>query len=221
MSHIKTFDSFVKSINENYVGKKVATDYATGDKSKLVAKAKRIVTGTHVGFDPKEGAKYPLTALGQKNFDSIVAAWKKGDKDQAAELLRSVIIKERDSQFKFGVAAIMSGIAISKFGIDRLEELVKEPLTNTTPPTTPPVTPPTEGGTEYVVKQGDNVWNIGKSHLPKGSSDSTILDYMYKIVGSNKGMDADQINALIQSGSKPWEDPDFIKAGMKLILPKP
>lgn len=222
---IKTYNGFIKSTNEKFEGEETARGYAsteqggTGEKSKLLAKTKRIITGTHVGFDPKEGAKYPLTALGQKNFDSIVSAWKSGDKDRAAELLRSIIIKERDSQFKFGVAAIMSGIALSKLGIDRLEDLIQDPPTPKPTPTPAPVPEPT--GTEYIVKQGDNIWNIGKAHLPDGSTNQEIADYMYKIVGANKGMDPSQINALIQSGSKPWEDPDFIKAGMKLILPTP
>ena len=129
MKNIKTYDSFVTSINEGG----------------FVDKATRIITGTHVGYDTKEGAKYPLTALGQKNFDMIVKTWKSGDKDMAAEQLRGIIIKERDSQFKFGVAAIMAGIALGKFGIEHLQDLVKDPIPppgSPNPPPGPPETPP-------------------------------------------------------------------------------
>ena len=216
MSNIKTFDSFIKSTNEKFEGEETARNYATGDKSKFLAKAKRVITGTHVGFDPKEGAKYPLTALGQKNFDAIVAAWKEGDKENAAEILRGVIIKERDSQFKIGVAAIMSGIALGKFGIDNLENLVKNPVNPVNP--TPPVPPTPPVGSDYTVVKGDTVWDIAKAHAPAGSSKSVINDYMYKIINANRGMDPTQVDALLKGA--PWEDPDFIKAGMKLILPK-
>ena len=180
MKNIKGFDSFVISINEDFSGRDASIKYA---KDGGGGKAARIISGTAVGYDEKEGAKYPLTALGPKNFNSVVNAWKAGNKDQAAEILRGVIIKERDTQLKMGVAAIMAGIALGSFGIEHLIDIIKEPIVPPIVP--PPIVPP---GTEYVVKQGDNIWNIGKAQLPEGSSNSVINDYMFKIINANKGI---------------------------------
>lgn len=152
MENLKNWDSF---LNEGFD----PANNATTKVGKAGEKVKRIATGTHAGFDPKEGAKYPLTALGQKSFDRIVTAWDNGKGvDQAAEILRSIIIKERDMQLKMGVAAIVAGVSLAKIGIVAMEEVVKEVVP--TPDEIPAeITPAPDGGEiiEMTVKKGEGI----------------------------------------------------------------
>jgi hypothetical protein len=131
-----------------------------GKGKRTTAKVKRIVTGDHVGFDPKVGNKYPLTYLPEEKFNKLVEYWKAGDKNKAAEFLRGIIIKERDAQFKVGAALIMVGATMVKAGFP-VEDITPEntSTTNVTPDITPELTEHTtkvldgEGVTQIVQRE--------------------------------------------------------------------
>jgi len=73
------------------------------------------------------------------------------------------------------------------------------------PPTVrPPAPAPKPAG--YTVRKGDNLWNIVKARLPKGSTDKQILDYTNRTYNANR--------AVIGN------NPNLIKPG-QIIFPNP
>lgn len=79
-------------------------------------KTKRVVTG-----DSIVSGKYPLTDLNPATLDKIIKFWKDGDKRSAGEVLRTAIIKEKEMQAKTGFSLLLTGIALTKMGVDSIQ----------------------------------------------------------------------------------------------------
>ena len=169
-----------------------------GFGERTLAKTKRIVTGTHVGFDPKKGAKYPLNYLPEKHFDKIASYMKEGDVSGAAEYLRTVIIKERDTQFKAAAALITVGALMVKNGISVLDQSENIPEPDVDPDVDPvsPTPDVTLTKVDGLVEKGEGLTQIvnkatGKSIGP-GSPAKELIDGIRDTFGGSdlsKGID--------------------------------
>lgn len=132
------------------------------------AKTRRIVTGESAGEEIQK-----LSQEQQSKIEELY--WK--NPTEAAKYLRSIIVKEKNSQFGLGLALTIAGSGM----IYKASSF--EPPDPDNPPTPP--TPPTPSGEDYVVQKGDSWWRIAKEHLPTGSSDKDILSYSKQLAADN------------------------------------
>ena len=155
MNKIQKFDTFV---NE-----------AIGDSLKATGnKMKRVVTGKSAG---EEIQKLPEST--QKKLQELYSQ----DPTEAARYLRSIIIKEKNSQFGIGLALTVAGAGMI-YKAYNIEPPKPKPDIEPTPE-------PTPSGEDYIVQKGDSWWKIAKEHLPSGSSNKDIMAYAKQIASDN------------------------------------
>lgn len=144
------------------------------------SKMKRIITGKSAGEE--------LDKLSNPQQQKIVSLYKQ-DPMEAARYLRSIIIKEKNSQFGLGLALAIAGAGLIYKAANMEPPQPPEPKPDDTPPEpqpddTPPEPLPDETE-EYVVKRGDSWWKIAKEHLPDGASNQDIMVYHKQIADAN------------------------------------
>jgi hypothetical protein len=201
MGNINNYKNFLFEKEESKV---------KGTGKRTVAKVKRIVTGDHVGFDPKVGNKYPLTYLPEEKFNKLVEYWKAGDKNKAAEFLRGIIIKERDAQFKVGAALIMVGATMVKAGFP-VEDITPEntSTTDVTPDVTPDLTE-----VNGVVQKGDGFTQtfnkVSDSNISSDTPGKVFIDTVRdKFGGGDLTQGVDNISGMSKTpGDMPsiWKE---------------
>lgn len=129
------------------------------------SKVRRIVTGQSAGDE--------IQKLSNDQQSKIESLYKK-DPLEAAKYLRSIIVKEKNSQFGLGLALTIAGAGmIYKAGNFEAPDHDEPPI------------PEPASGEDYVVQKGDSWWKIAKDHLPDGSSNKEILAYSKQLAADN------------------------------------
>lgn len=146
------------------------------EASKLAAfgsKMRRIATGQSAGDEIQKLSD----AQQQELFDMYCQ-----DPMEAAKYLRSIIIKEKNSQFGLGLA-----LAVAGAGMVYKASNMNPPEDPKPPKPDPIVDPPNPepGPTDYTVQRGDSWWRIAKENLPAGSSNKDILAYTKQLAADN------------------------------------
>lgn len=162
MSKIYKFDDFVnEGVRE--------TLKSTGNKMK------RVVTGKSAG---EEIQKLPEAT--QKKLELMY----RQDPTEAARYLRSIIIKEKNSQFGLGLALAVAGAGMvyKAYNFEQPKPTPKPEDTDGGQDITPE---PKPGGEQYIVKKGDSWWRIAERELPPGSSNKDILAYTKQLAADN------------------------------------
>ncbi len=144
-----------------------------------------------------------------EEFQELKELWDSGERDDAARLLRSKLVKMSNSKLGIALILMVSGAALTSAGYNALKPPQPEP-----PIPVPPK--PVETGETYTIKKGDSIWKIAKQHLPKGASNKEIMAFTKQIASEN-GMNVDLIDAVL---TKVPGDPDLIFPGGKLVLNK-
>jgi hypothetical protein len=144
-----------------------------------------------------------------EEFEKLRDMWNEGQKEEAAREFRSKLVKMANSKVGLALVLMVAGASITSAGYNALQPPPPQP-----PVPVPPTPQPT--GEEYVIKKGDSIWKIAKSHLPKGSSNADIMAYTKQIASQN-GMNVKLIDGVL---TKVPGDPDLIYPGGKLVLNK-
>jgi hypothetical protein len=144
-----------------------------------------------------------------EDFNELKELWDSGEKDEAARMFRSKLVKIANSKLGTSLILMVSGAALTSAGYNALTPPKPEP------PIPVPPTPQPEGEM-YVIKKGDSIWKIAKAHLPKGASNKEILAFTKQIASEN-GMNIKLIDGVL---TKVPGDPDLIFPGGKLIINK-
>jgi hypothetical protein len=139
----------------------------------LAAKMRRTVTGESAGDE--------IEKLTQEQQQQLIDMYRK-DPTEAAKYLRSIIIKEKNSQFGLGLALAIAGSGMI-YKAANVEPPKPKPDPDIDPEPVPP--PPVPTAEDYVVQKGDSWWAIAKDHLPSGSSNKDILAYAKQIASEN------------------------------------
>lgn len=175
----------------------------------IVDKAKRILTGKSAGEE--------IDKLSKDQQTKLIELYKE-DPMEAARFLRSIIIREKNSQFGIGLALTLAGSGMIWKGLNQPD---------------PPPPPPVPEGEEYIVQKGDSFWKIAQEHLPNNASNKDVFAYMKQIASENgathlysgksgaPGLDPDtwyDFNGNAVSDSV-ITDADRLIPGEKLILP--
>jgi hypothetical protein len=140
--------------------------------SSVGSKIKRVVTGKSAGEE--------IQKLSQSQQDRLTELYRENPED-AAKYLRSIIIKEKNSQFGLGLALAIAGSGM----IYKASNYEPPPPP---PPVPPPVPPPPVPDPEidlYTIKSGDSWWKVSSEHLPPGSSNKEILAYAKQLAADN------------------------------------
>lgn len=157
MNRISKFDSFIYE--------EAGTLAAAGSKMR------RVVTGQSAGDEIQK-----LSDSQQKKLISLY----REDPTEAARYLRSIIIKEKNSQFGLGLALTIAGAGMI-YKAANYEPPKPEPK-----PEPDPVDPdPVDPSEDYVVQRGDSWWKIAKEHLPADASNKEIMSYAKQIASDN------------------------------------
>lgn len=130
------------------------------------SKIRRIVTGQSAGDE--------LEKLSNEQQQKLVDLYNQ-DPTEAAKYLRSIIIKEKNSQFGLGLALTLAGAGL-------IYKAINEPPVDPPNPPPPPPRPPVE---DYIVQKGDSWWEIAEEHLPSGASNKDILAYAKQLASEN------------------------------------
>jgi len=173
---------------------------SVNEEGPLMSKARRVVTGQSAGDE--------IHKLPESQQRRLVELYLE-DPKEAARYLRSIIVKEKNSQFGLGLALTIAGAGMiykaANMEPPKPEELKPEPK----PDDIGPEPAPDTSGEDYIVKRGDSWWKIAKEHLPAGSSDKDILAYTKQLAGEN-GADHLYSGKYGSPGLKPdaWTDLD-------------
>ena len=162
------------------------------DLSSMGSKAKRIVTGKSAGEE--------IQKLSQEQQNRLTELYRENPED-AAKYLRSIIIKEKNSQFGLGLALAIAGAGM----IYKASNFDPPPK----PPVPPPPPPPDPEIDLYTIKSGDSWWKVAAEHSPPGSSNKEILAYAKQLAADN-GAEHLYSGKLGSPGLKPdtWTDLD-------------
>ena len=146
-------------------------EFIAEDIKSFAHKQKRIIGGKSAGEE--------IETLSDSQKSKLTDLWSK-DKNEAARYLRSIIIKEKNSQFGLGLALAVAGSAM----IYKAANATPEPEPIEPEPIEPP--PPTpQPGEDYVVQKGDSWWRIAQDNLPSGASKQDILAYTRQLASDN------------------------------------
>jgi hypothetical protein len=146
-----------------------------------------------------------------EDFETVKDLWNSGEREEAAREFRMRLVKKANSKLGTSLLLMVAGASLVASGYNALEPK-PDPVI---PPPRPPK-PPDPTSEEYIIKKGDSIWKIAKSHLPKGASNADIMAYTKQIAGEN-GMNVKLIDGVL---SKVPKDPDLIFPGGKLLLNK-
>ena len=187
------------------------------------SKMRRIVTGQSAGDE--------IHKLKESQQRKLVELYVQ-DPLEAAKYLRSIIIKEKNSQFGLGLALTLAGAGMIYKAANMEPPQPPEPEPGPEPGPEPL---PDTGGEDYIVKKGDSWWKIAKDHLPDGASDKDIMAYHKQIADAN-GAEHLYSGKYGSPGLKPdtWTDldsgqevskgvltdADRLFPGEKIIIPK-
>lgn len=141
------------------------SNFISEDLASTGSKMRRIVTGQSAG---DEIEKLPVE---QQN--KLIELYSQ-DPTEAAKYLRSIIIREKNSQFGLGLALTLAGAAMIYKAI------------NVNPP--PPPHPPIDGGHFVGSDQGGLVATVNKitgSHLTQNSSPEEVIEAIKNWPGAN------------------------------------
>ncbi len=143
-----------------------------------------------------------------KEFEELKELWDSGDRDEAARMFRAKLTKIANSKLGTSLLLMVAGASLTSAGYDALKPV----------PSTPPVPAPPKPPTDelYTVKKGDSFWKIAKQHLPSGSSNADINDYMRQLAKDN-ALNTKLIDSVL---SKIPKDPDLIYPGAKIVITK-
>lgn len=132
------------------------------------SKTRRIVTGESAGEE--------IQKLSQEQQEKIEKLYWENP-TEAAKYLRSIIVKEKNSQFGLGLALTIAGAGM----IYKASNF--EPPDPDDPPLPPD--PPKPNVDDYIVQKGDSWWKIAQEHLPAGASNKEILAYAKQLAADN------------------------------------
>ncbi len=146
-----------------------------------------------------------------EDFEKVRELWDSGEREEAAREFRMRLVKKANSKLGLSLILMVAGASLVSAGYNALE-----PNPDPDPIIPPPKPPPKPDAEEYIIKKGDSIWKIAKSHLPKGSSNADIMAYTKQISAEN-GMNVKLIDGVL---SKVPKDPDLIYPGGKLMINK-
>ena len=166
--------------------------------SSVGSKIKRVVTGKSAGEE--------IQKLSQSQQDRLTILYRENP-EEAAKYLRSIIIKEKNSQFGLGLALAIAGAGMI-YKASEFEPPPKPPVPPPYPPPPPPPPPPPDVEL-YTIKSGDSWWKVAAENAPPGSSNKEILAYAKQLAADN-GAEHLYSGKLGNPGLKPdtWTDLD-------------
>jgi hypothetical protein len=145
-----------------------------------------------------------------EDFNELKELWDSGEKDEAARMFRSKLVKIANSKLGTSLILMVSGAALTSAGYNALNPPKPDP------PIPVPPKPDPEVGEMYTIKKGDSIWKIAKGHLPKGAGNNEIMAFTKQIAAEN-GMNVKLIDGVL---TKVPGDPDLIFPGGKLVINK-